>query len=244
MQTGAGAPVDFQNYRTFGSMLEVTSTRANRRVALITFDSQPREIWNFPPRTDGLKYAFERLHSGDSGAAIIDAVDHGIDLLQQQPPTLGRVILLLSQPQDSGSSTSPAEILRRLGENNVTVYSVTFPAESASSSHALYTCSADEGQGAVSPTFANAPDLNTLVAVCQDTAAQLANLSGGEHANIEHKGELIGSLSFLREGLMNSVLLSFHPEPNTSGFHTISVVSRSGSPDLVISARSTYWVPK
>ncbi len=225
-------------------MLEVTSNRANRKVALVTFDSRPRQIWNFPPRTDGLEYAFERLHSGDSGAAIIDAVSRGIDLLQQQPPTLGRVILLLSQPQDSGSSTSPAAIVQRLGENNVAVYSVTFPTESPSSSHAANTCSADEGQGAVSPAFANVPSVETLKRVCQDTAAQLANLSGGERISIEHKGELIGSLSFLREGFTNSVLLSSHPEPNTGGFHTISVTTRSGSSHLVISSRSSYWVPK
>jgi hypothetical protein len=105
MQTGAAAPRDFQNYSTLTSMLNVTASRSTHRVALITFDSRPQQIWNFPPRTDGLEYAFRHPVSGDRGAAIMDAVNRGIDLLQEQPATLGRVILLLSQPQDLGSTT-------------------------------------------------------------------------------------------------------------------------------------------
>ena len=240
MQTGAGAPHDFQNYRTFGSMLEVTSNEASRKVALITFDSQPRQIWSFPPRTDGLEYAFEHLHSGDAGAAIIDAVGRGIDLLQQQPPTLGRVILLLSQPQDSGSSTPSTAIVQRLGENNVVVYSVTFHSENPLSSHPPNTCSVNGGQGSIPVGL---PSVEILKQVCLDTAAQLANLSGGERVTIDNKGGLIGSLSYLREGFTNSVLLSFHPEPHTSGFHTITVTTRARSPHLVVSSRKSYWMP-
>ncbi|WP_242618235.1 VWA domain-containing protein [Edaphobacter modestus] len=244
IQTGAGAPRGFQNYRTFGSMLEVTANRATRKVALITFDSQPRQIWNFPPRTDGLEYAFEHLDSGDPGAAIIDAVNSGIDLLQQQPPTLGRVILILSQAQDSGSSTPPAAIIQRLGENNVAVYSVTFPTESPAASESLNTCSAHEGQAPGGVTSASMPSVDILKRICQETATQLAKLSGGEHVRIENKDDLIGSLSLLREGFSNSVLLSFHPEPNTVGFHAISVTTRSSSSHFVVSSRSSYWVPK
>jgi hypothetical protein len=41
----------------------------------------------------------------------MDAVNRGIDLLQEQPVTLRRVILILSQPQDVGSTTLPPERL-------------------------------------------------------------------------------------------------------------------------------------
>ena len=104
METGAAAPRDFQNYSTLTSMLNVTASRSTHKVALVTFDSRPQQIWNFPPRTDGLEYAFRHPVSGDRGAAIMDAVNRGIDLLREQPATLGRVILLLSQPQDLGST--------------------------------------------------------------------------------------------------------------------------------------------
>ena len=131
MQTGAAVPREFQNYRTLTSMLNVTASTSTHKVALVTFDSRPQQIWNFPPRVDGLEYAFAHPYSGYSGAAIMDAVASAIDLLQAQPSNLRRIILLLSQPQDVGSKTLPHDVLRHLGESNTTVYSVSFPPESS-----------------------------------------------------------------------------------------------------------------
>ena len=59
---------------------------------------------------DGLEYAFAHPYSGDSGAAIMDAVESAINLLQAQPSSLRRIILLLSQPQDVGSKTLPRDV--------------------------------------------------------------------------------------------------------------------------------------
>jgi len=241
MQTGAAAPRDFQNYRTLTSMLDVTAGRSTRKVGLITFDSRPRQIWNFPPRTDGLEYAFEHLARGDRGAAIIDAVNRGIDLLQQQPATLGRVILLLSQPQDAGSTTLPEAIVQRLGENNVTIYSLTFHPENTSTNQPLETCPASAHQDAPNPASVNAPPAAVLKRICQQTASQLAILSGGEHVHIENKDDLMRCLSILRDDFSNSYLLSFHPQSGAIGFHAIDVTVKSRSSRFVISARSAYW---
>lgn len=56
-------------------------------------------------------------------------MDHAIGMLQQQPLTRRRVILLLSQTHDDGSKLPSADVVRRLGENNITVLSATFPPE-------------------------------------------------------------------------------------------------------------------
>jgi hypothetical protein len=39
-------------------MIESIMGAPSLRVALVTFDSHPEEIWNFPPRVDGLTDAF------------------------------------------------------------------------------------------------------------------------------------------------------------------------------------------
>jgi len=85
MQTGGAAPRQFGNYRNLTPMLEAMMGTSACRVALVTFDSRPEEIWNFPSRIDGLTDAFTRPEPGDPGAAILDAVDFGIDLLEAQP---------------------------------------------------------------------------------------------------------------------------------------------------------------
>lgn len=129
MQTGGAAPRQFVNYRNLIPMLEAMMGSSAYKIALVTFDSRPEEIWNFPPRIDGLTDAFTHPEAGDAGAAILDAVNYGIDLLQAQPASSRRILILLSQPQDDGSKAHAADIIRRLGESNTTIYSVTFSPE-------------------------------------------------------------------------------------------------------------------
>jgi hypothetical protein len=65
-------------------------------VLLLTFDSQPEQIWNFPSMVDGMQGALQYPNAGDNGAAIMDALCRGMDLLNEQPVSLRRVILLIS----------------------------------------------------------------------------------------------------------------------------------------------------
>jgi len=241
MQTGGGAPRQFQNYSTLNALVTPMMGASDHRVGLVTFDSQLQQIWNFPPRIDGLKHAFRNPESGDHGAAILDALNCGIGLLEHQPPSFRRVILLLSQVRDDGSKMNAAELLRRLGESNTTVYSVTFPSsmkEERSSRKPFL-----EKQG-----YRQAPGDSLLEAAVQamraDTADEAAVLSGGEHARLKKQEDLDRSLSVLANDFANSYLLSFHPGSEEPGFHwiTVEVANHPNHPSrLAVEARSIYW---
>lgn len=243
MQTGAATPDKFQNYRTFTDMLDVIAGKSTSKIALVTFDSQVQQIWNFPPKTDGLGYAFAHPNRGDSGAAIMDAVSRGIDLLQEQPVSLRRVILLLSQSQDVGSTTLPREVVRRLGESNTTIYSVTFsPKRMSKRKTHKETCSIGAG-----PYIHDAIPLNdaptaVLKRICEETAAQVATLSGGETILIKDNDLLKQGLSILANDFSNSYTLSFQPTSHDLGFHKISVQVGAQPSHFVVSARTGYWV--
>ena len=243
MQTGAAVPREFQNYRTLTNMLNVTASRSTHKVALVTFDSRPQQIWNFPPRVDGLEYAFAHPYSGDSGAAIMDAVESAIDLLQAQPSSLRRIILLLSQPQDVGSKTLPRDVLRRLGESNTTVYSVSFPPDSTSGGkeHAQ-TCSPSAAEQAQSFDHSNNAPFVILKGLCLDTATQIALLSGGECIYVKKEFDLERSLGMLAKDFSNAYTLSFRPSSSELGFHAISVRAGAQSSHFVVSARKAYWL--
>jgi VWFA-related protein len=245
MQTGAAAPRDFQKYRTLTNMLNVTASTSTHKVALVTFDSRPQQIWNFPPRVDGLEYAFAHPYSGDSGAAIMDAVESAINLLQAQPSSLRRIILLLSQPRDVGSKTLPHDVLRRLGESNTTVYSVSFPPESTSGEkeHAQ-TCSPSAAEQAQSFGHSNNVPFVILKGLCLDTATQMALVSGGERIYVKKEFDLERSLATLAEDFSNAYTLSFRPSSSELGFHAISVRAGAQSSHFVVSARKAYWLGK
>lgn len=241
MQTGGGAPRQFQSYSTLNTLVTSMMGASDHRVGLVTFDSRMQQIWNFPPRIDGLKHAFRNPESGDHGAAILDALNCGIGLLEHQPPSFRRVILLLSQTRDNGSKTGAAELLRRLGESNATVYSVTFPSskkEERSSRKLLL-----EGQRS-SQALGDSPLESAIKAMRADTADEAAALSGGEHARLKKQEDLDRSLSVLANDFANSYLLSFHPGSEEPGFHWIrvEVANYPNHPSrLSVEARSIYW---
>jgi VWFA-related protein len=244
MQTGAAVPRDFQNYRTLTNMLSVTASTSTHRVALVTFNSRPQQIWNFPPRVDGLEYAFAHPYSGDSGAAIMDAIECAINLLQAQPSSLRRIILLLSQPQDAGSKISPHDLLQRLGESNTTVYSVSFPPPEGTSGgkeHAQ-TCSPSAAENAQSFGHSNNAPFVILKELCLDTATQIALLSGGKRIYVKQEFDFERSLATLAEDFSNAYTLSFRPSSSELGFHAISVRAGTQSSHFVVSARKAYWL--
>ncbi len=69
------------------------------------------------------------IDQGDSGAAILDSIAYGLELLKKEPASNRRAILLISQEHDDGSKISLKEIVRDLGEANTAVYSISFSAE-------------------------------------------------------------------------------------------------------------------
>lgn len=249
MQTGGAAPRQFGNYRNLAPMLETMMGSSAYKIALVTFDSRPEEIWNFPPRVDGLTDAFTHPEAGDAGAAILDAVNYGIDLLQGQPASSRRILVLLSQPQDDGSKTQTADVIRRLGESNTTVYSVTFSPEKqwlkdqfTRPRHGNAPYQISPLQPPIIGTFdLGAPLGVALKAMRQDAAAEIATLSGGEHVRFGNRLDLEGRLSTLATHIPNRYTLSFRPTSRQAGLHSIEVQVLHQSRPLEVAARTSYW---
>jgi hypothetical protein len=205
MQNGGSASGQLQNYRKLDTILESVLGSSARTVALVTFDSRPKEIWDFPPRVDGLNYSMTHQESGDHGAAILDAVWCATTLLQQQPANLRCIILLLSQSQDDESTAHAEDVVRSLAESGTTIYSLTFtPAtaglnsRSARSRHRIATAlysSADNA--ALGETSRPSIRLEIVKAMREDAAAEVAALSGGEHLRFHDEQELERGLSIV-----------------------------------------------
>lgn len=104
-------------------------------VAVIAFDSAPRLQLGFTPSTDAAAKAIANLQAGDSGAAILDALNFGIDALRRQPPEYRRAILLFSETADSSSRTSLENVLREVDDTNTAIYSFAFSSTKAAVAH-------------------------------------------------------------------------------------------------------------
>lgn len=131
---GQGAP-HLADYRDLGVVLDAVIGDVPHRVAVIGFDSAPRLECEFTPDTDAAAKTIATLRPGDQGAAILEALKFGIDLLSRQPPEYRRAIVLFSETADNGSRATIDEAVRAVDDTNTEIYSFAFSSTKAAVGH-------------------------------------------------------------------------------------------------------------
>jgi VWFA-related protein len=126
VQTGGRGASHLGDYRNLDAVLDAVVGNVEHRVAVVTFDSKPRLVEDFNSDTDVAIRTIANLQEGDPGAAILDALNFGINLLRQQPQGYRRAVLLFSETLDDGSQTSLEEAIRTVDDTNTAIYSFGF----------------------------------------------------------------------------------------------------------------------
>jgi VWFA-related protein len=248
MQIGGAGSRQFAYYAKLETMLDYMMGSSAHRVALVAFDSQPEFLWDFTSKIEDLNDGFTHPEPGDKGAAIFDAVDYGIGLLKQQPASSRRILILLSQPQDVGSRTHSDEVVQRLGENNITIYSVIFSPEKTWLKDQFTKPRHENPLYQISPNYPlllHTFDLGTPLGVAikalqTNAASEIATMSGGESVTFDNQHDLEEQLGVLANHIPSRYALSFKPSREESGFHAIQVRIPT-HPELHIAARTIYW---
>jgi len=248
LQTGGAAVEELPLYAKLDTMLGYLTANSPHQVAMVTFDSQPEEQWDFTPDVADLDDGFTKPGAGDRGAAILDAVSHGIDMLSQQPATQRRILIVISQSHDDGSHVRAEDIIRRLGENNITIECLTFSPEEkwlkdqfTKPRHANPPYQLSPDLPLVTGTFnLDKPLREALSAMRENTGGAIAGLSGGEAFTFDSKASLEQQLALLANHFAASLTLSFRPTSKQAGFHSLHV-QIAGHPDFQVLARSSYW---
>jgi len=135
VQTGGQGASHLGDYGDLGAVLDDVIGNVPHHVAVITFDSKPRLEQDFTTDTDAAAKTIATLHEGDPGAAILDALSFGINLLRKQPPAYRRAVLLFCETLDDGSQTSFEDALRVVDDTNTSIYSFGFSSTKAALKH-------------------------------------------------------------------------------------------------------------
>jgi VWFA-related protein len=246
MQVSGPDAGQFQNYRKLPEILDSLVGHSVHEIMLVRFDSRPGATWYFPIRPEAVTHAMTHPVAGDDGAAILDAIDYVVELLQQEAGDFRRVVLLLSQSRDEGSRTPAKDVVRRLGKSNTSVYSLTFSAPK-SPPHSWGRSRASKPQAFPSDGRVNeSVDMSTPLGVAvkalrTNTAEELAVLSGGAHLKFRDEPDFEKQLSAIVEDIRNRYMVSFQPNSHHDGFHTLSVRVAGQQAHLGVSARTSYW---
>jgi VWFA-related protein len=135
VQTGGPGAAHLGDYSDLKAVLDAVVGDVPHRVAVISFDSRSRLEQDFTADTDTAANTIGRLHEGDPGAAILDALAFGIHLLRDQPPEYHRAVLLFSETIDSDSQTSFEDAVRAVDDTNTSIYSFAFSSKKAALKH-------------------------------------------------------------------------------------------------------------
>jgi VWFA-related protein len=238
IQRGRRAFREFDRMGGLGAMLDPILGQGQAQVALVEFDSNVEVVSYFTHDQARVAADLKALSPGDGGAAILDAIDTSVKLLDQTPQGRRRMMLLISETRDHGSHASKLQdVVTSLGSSNTVVYALAF---SPSFSQVLDTergSNRDEWRG--SPDLL-APLLMASQSIRRNTPKAVTEMTGGEYELFKsHHGFESRMIDFTNH-LHSRYLLSFEPNKPRPGLHVIRVRLREPGKGTVL-ARTSYW---
>jgi VWFA-related protein len=116
--------------RKTGILFTQTVMGPNGEAAVVGFNDSVDKLQDFTSNSDAIENTVAHLGLGTSGSKLYDAMGVGVEMLSGRPqatadkPGRRRVLMILSEATDDGSSAKLGEVLRQAQLANVTIYSV------------------------------------------------------------------------------------------------------------------------
>jgi len=257
--------------RKTGILFTQTVMGQNGEGAVVTFNDSIDKLQDFTTNTDQIENTIAHITEGTSGTKLYDAIAVGVEMLTGRPqataetPGRRRILMIVSEATDVGSTAKLGEALRKAQLANVTIYSIglsTTRAELQEKPKKTHIDSTPPG------TFGRPPlpgtpqtptseeqrdegaDLMALAVYAikhaedaiQDHALQVATTAtGGSHLSTFKDRTIEKAIDEIGGELHTQYSLSYTPSgTNEFGYHEIKVnVGRKG---LKVHARPGYYV--
>jgi len=235
VEQGRMSGLEFDKVAKLGPLLDLFLGDGESEAALVGFDSKPQLVRDFTRNEADLTNDLRQFATGDGGAAILDTVGYAVDLLETQPKRYRRVLLLLSEERDHGSShIKPEKLVERIGLTDVLVLSLTFSPSRAELLHDMK----DSGDDRTMSLISTIP--MALAAMKKNVAKEIALMSGGEYAPFTRDKGFESEVAEVAQHARNRYLLSFSPTDPTPGLHALRVRLTEDYGAHVV-ARANYW---
>src|SRR5713226_8026382 len=116
--------------RKTGILFTQTVMGPTGEASVVAFNDSVDKLQDFTTNGDLVENTIAHLGQGTSGSKLYDAMAVGVEMLSGRPqataekPGRRRVLMILSEAADDGSSAKLGEVLRKTQLANVTIYSV------------------------------------------------------------------------------------------------------------------------
>jgi VWFA-related protein len=222
--------------------------------AVLTFDNQVNLVQDFTDNSDAVEGALKNLKPGAEGVRLSDAIARAMSLLQTRSKDRRKVVVVLSESRDNGSSYSPGFVLRSAQQLGISIYTVGLsslksmfarPDNRAGSNPFPPGVVARPGPSNAPPTPSTQANLGAanldMLPIIEEAVSYTKNLILGNPLGFYAQGtgarDFSGSgddaekaLSSIGRELRSQYLLTYRPNNlDQPSYHTIAVaVSRSG----------------
>jgi VWFA-related protein len=257
--------------RRLGTMLQTLVAGETGEVAILAFDHRMQNLTNgFTSDPDHVDRSLQKVRAGSMNSALTDAVVEATRMLRNRPKDRRKVLLLISESLDKGSSMRAREALQNLEINNVMVYALNISR--------LYTSLTAKPEvprpDPIPPGARHMPagGMNTPTEVARlygrggytvDFAPLVTEIfratkaifvpnpvevytrySGGKEFPFVSQEDLERSVQAVARELHNQYLITYNPNNKSEGgFHKIRVeVHGIGRSGLEVRTRPGYWM--
>ncbi len=107
-----------------GPLLQPLVVGQQGEVAIVAFDHRLQRLTEFTADTDKIEEALKKLRPGSGQSRLVDAVIDSVRMLRNRPEPRRRIIVLISNTQNKGSSGSVRDALTDAQLHNVIVYPI------------------------------------------------------------------------------------------------------------------------
>lgn len=255
--------------KRIGPLLEQQILGENGEAALLAFDHRMRVIQDFTHEGTAFSRALERLTPGSSTSAMIDAVQESINMLRKRPKENRKIILLISEIRDGGSTARTREVLTNAEFGNITVYTIsvsrltteltgertpprtspippaasmgTLPPGAPPTPLAIEQIKGTPGAGTSIDFVPTIKDilLNAKRIFVETPADIFTTYTGGRKFDFFRERGLENAFQQLSGELHREYLLSYSPSTKEGGYHEIVV--QVDRPKLAVRTRPGYW---
>ena len=236
VELGGASVLEFDKLARLGPLLDLFLADPRSRVALVGFDSTQHLIQDFTHAGDEVNQDLKELEPGDGGAATLDTISYCVNLLESQPKSFRRVLLLISEERDHGSKhTKITGLIKQIGESDVLVLSVSFSPLAAEFAHDVKDSGEDRTLNMVSALAA------LVQAFRKNVTKEIAAMSGGEYATFTGDKKFEARVVNAAKHMRNRYLITFSPSNPTPGLHTLRVRLAQDYGARIV-ARADYWI--
>jgi len=231
--------------------------------AIIAFDHKVVHAQEFTNDTGQITETMKKLKPGSSQHAVDDAVLRGIDMLKHRDPQRRRVLLLIAEKRDKGSTSHVREVLEEAEFANVVIYSLDIssiiagltstampqppPSIPAAAQH--MPANGDATPTTIDQNYYNGNFIPAFVDIfksvkslfVEDAVVVFTRFTGGKEYPFISEKSLERAVQGISQELHSQYLLSYTPNNlSEGGFHEIRVTVNR--PQLEIRTRPGYWV--